>query len=72
MAAILEAAAKEKYASITKLTYGSLLSHHQIVSHVRPLIEEQLLEYHEKTYPITEKGLEFLKIYNNLVKSLSQ
>lgn len=70
MASILEAVAKENNISITKLTYASLSSHHQIVSHIRPLIIEQLLEQNRKTYSITQKGRDFLEIYNNLVKTL--
>lgn len=69
MASILEAAKKKKV-TITGLTYGSLLSHRQIVSHLQPLIKEQLLEHQEKTYSITRKGIEFLEIYDNLVKTL--
>jgi predicted transcriptional regulator len=71
MASILEAAKKKKV-SITGLTYGSLLSHRQIVSHLQPLIKEQLLEHQERTYSITKKGIEFLEIYNNLINTLNR
>lgn len=70
MAAILRAASKENNASITQLTYGGLLSHRQIISHLQPLITERLLENKNKTFSITPKGREFLKIYENLVKTL--
>jgi predicted transcriptional regulator len=70
MAAILHAAAKKNNASITQLTYGSLLSHRQIISHLQPLITEKLLEHKAKTFSITPKGREFLEIYENLVKVL--
>jgi predicted transcriptional regulator len=71
MASILEAAKKKKV-SITGLTYGSLLSHRQIVSHLQPLIKEQLLEHQERTYSITKKGIEFLEIYNNFINTLNR
>jgi predicted transcriptional regulator len=69
MASILESIAKENKISITKLTYRSSLSHRQIVTHIRPLITEQLLENQNKTYSITHKGREFLEIYHNLEPS---
>jgi predicted transcriptional regulator len=72
MASILEAVSKQNNLSVTKMTYSSMLSHRQIVSHIRPLITEQLLVYHDKTYSITEKGKAFLEIYNNLVKTLNE
>jgi len=72
MASILEAAAKKKNCSISQLTYGGLLSHRQIVSHLQPLITEKLLERNEKTFSITEKGRGFLEVYNNLFKLLNE
>jgi len=71
-ASILDAASKKRNASITQLTYGGLLSHRQIVSHMQPLLTEKLIECYEKTFSITQKGREFLQIYNNLVKTLSR
>lgn len=71
MASILDAASKRNNASITQLTYGSLLSHRQIVSHLQPLLTEKLLDHYEKTFSITQKGREFLQIYNNLVNTLN-
>jgi predicted transcriptional regulator len=71
MASILDAASKKKNSSITQLTYTSLLSHHQIVSHLQPLLTEKLLERYEKTFSITQKGRDFLEIYNSLVMTLN-
>lgn len=71
MASILDAASKKNRASITQLTYGGLLSHRQIVSHLQPLLTEKLLERYENGFSITQKGREFLQIYNSLVKTLN-
>lgn len=70
-AIILEAVSRESNPSITKLTYGSAPSHRQIVTPIRPLVAELLLEYLDKTYSITEKGRKFLEIYINLVEMLN-
>lgn len=72
MASILDAASKKNNVSITQVTYGGLLSHRQIVSHQQPLINAKLLEHNEEAFSITEKGREFLQIYNNLVKTLNE
>lgn len=71
MASILDAASKKNNVSITQVTYSGLLSHRQIVSHLSPLINAKLLEQNEKAFSITQKGKEFLQIYNSLVKTLS-
>lgn len=70
MASILDAASKKNNVSITQLTYGGLLSHRQIISHLQPIITSQLLIHHNNVFSITQKGREFLQIYNNLVSML--
>jgi predicted transcriptional regulator len=72
MASILEAPSKKNSASITQLTYGGLLFHRQIISHVQLLLTEGLLEHYETAFSITQKGREFLQIYNSLVKTLNE
>ena len=71
MASILDAASKKNNVSITQVTYGGLLSHRQIISHLSPLIDAKLLGYKQKTFSITHKGRKFLQIYNSLVKTLN-
>lgn len=72
IASILDAASKKNNTRITQLTYGGLVSHRQIISHIQPLIKEKLLEHNEKTFSITTKGREFLEIYNKLIKLLQE
>jgi predicted transcriptional regulator len=68
LASVLETAAKEGDLGITKMAYDSRLSNHQIRSHIRPLVEGHLLDHHNKSYSIIEKGKIFLRLYSNIVE----
>ncbi len=70
MASILDAASKKNNVSITQLTYWGLLSHRQIISNLQPIITARLLIHNDNMFSITEKGRDFLRIYNNLVAML--
>ena len=52
----------------TKIMYKSFLSYTQLKEYLSVLIENNLLEYLEGTqsYKTTEKGLNFLKMYNEI------
>jgi predicted transcriptional regulator len=66
LATMLEAA-KEK-ATKTKIMYSAFLSYAQLKEYLSVLIENNLLEYIEgtQTYKTTEKGLNFLKMNNEI------
>jgi predicted transcriptional regulator len=55
-------------ATKTKIMYKSFLSYHQIKEYLSILIENNLIEYHDrtKTFKTTEKGLKFLKMHNQI------
>src|SRR4029078_3019566 len=63
---ILEAA--NGGATKTKIMYKAFLSYAQLREYLSVLIENNLLEYLEgsQTYKTTEKGLNFLKIHNEI------
>ena len=63
---ILEAA--NGGATKTKIMYKAFLSYAQLREYLSVLIENNLLEYLEcsKTYKTTEKGLNFLKMHNEI------
>jgi predicted transcriptional regulator len=67
---ILEAA--NGRATKTKIMYKSFLSYAQLKEYLSVLIENNLLEYIEgtQTYRTTEKGLNFLKMNNEIGKLL--
>ena len=52
----------------TKIMYKAFLSYAQLREYLSVLIENNLLEYLDgtQTYKTTEKGLNFLKIYNEI------
>ena len=52
----------------TKIMYKAFLSYAQLREYLSVLIENNLLEYLEgsQTYKTTEKGLNFLKIHNEI------
>ena len=55
-------------ASKTKIMYKAFLSYAQLREYLSVLIENNLLEYLEgsQTYKTTEKGLNFLKMHNEI------
>ncbi len=63
---ILEAA--NGGATKTKIMYKAFLSYAQLREYLSVLIENNLLQYLEgtQTYKTTEKGLNFLKMYNEI------
>ena len=66
VAMILEAA--NGGATKTKIMYKAFLSYSQLREYLSVLIENNLLEYLEgsQTYKTTEKGLNFLKMHNEI------
>ena len=66
VAMILEAA--NGGATKTKIMYKAFLSYAQLREYLSVLIENNLLEYLEgsQTYKTTEKGLNFLKMHNEI------
>jgi predicted transcriptional regulator len=55
-------------ATKTKIMYISFLSYNQLKEYLSVLIENNLLEYLEgtRTFKTTEKGLNFLKMHNEM------
>jgi predicted transcriptional regulator len=55
-------------ATKTQIMYRAFLAHKQLEEHLLFLIEKGLLHYdgNTRTYRTTEKGLQFLKICNNI------
>jgi predicted transcriptional regulator len=55
-------------ASRTRIMYKALLSYAQMKAHLMLLTEKGLLRYNEdtRTFKTTEKGLRFLKTYNQI------
>jgi predicted transcriptional regulator len=53
---------------LTKIMYDVYLSHTLTKEYVRLLIEKGLIEYldGERTFKTTEKGMNFLRIHNNV------
>ena len=70
VAMILEAA--NGGATKTKIMYKAFLSYAQLREYLSVLIENNLLEYLEgtQTYKTTEKGLNFLKMHNEMAELL--
>lgn len=52
----------------TKIMYKAFLSHHQLKEYLAVLTESDLLSYDldTETFKTTEKGVRFLKIYNQM------
>ena len=65
-AMILDTANKET--TKTKIMYNAYLSYNQVKEYISILIENNLLEYLEgaRTFRTTEKGLNFLKMHNEM------
>ena len=59
-------------ATKTKIMYKAFLSYAQLKEYLSVLSENNLIEYHEgtQTYKTTEKGLNFLKMNNEIGKLL--
>ena len=73
MASILETAADAKHEegdriTQSKIMYSAFLSYIQVKEYLPLLVQSGLLEYrkHNQTYKITEKGLQFIKAYNEI------
>ena len=58
----------------TKIMYKAFLSYNQLREYLSILIENNLLEYLDgtQTYKTTEKGLNLLKIHNEMGELLQQ
>ena len=58
----------------TKLMYKSLLGYAQLTELLSDLTENGLLDYNEKTqtFRTTDKGVRFLKIYNEIKNILGK
>ena len=65
-AMILDTANRET--TKTKIMYNAYLSYNQVNEYISILIENNLLEYIEgaRTFRTTEKGLNFLKMHNEI------
>ena len=65
-AMILDTANKET--TKIKIMYNAYLSYNQLKEYLSILIENNLLEYFEgaRTFKTTEKGLNFLKMHNEM------
>jgi predicted transcriptional regulator len=61
-------------ATKTKIMYKAFLSYAQLKEYLSVLIENNLLEYSNgtQTFKTTEKGLFFLKMYNEIGELLQQ
>ena len=59
-------------ATKTKIMYIAFLSYNQLKEYLSVLIENNLLEYLEgtRTFKTTEKGLNFLKMHNEMAELL--
>ena len=58
----------------TKIMYFAYLSYNQLIEYLSILIENNLIEYLDgtKTFKTTEKGLNLLKIHNEMAELLQQ
>ena len=58
----------------TKIMYFAFLSYNQLNEYLSILIENNLVEYLDgtKTFKTTEKGLNYLNVYNEISKLLPQ
>jgi len=61
-------------ATKTKIMYTAFLSYNQLKEYLSVLIETNLIEYlkETQTYKTTEKGLNYLDMYNEIRKLLPQ
>jgi predicted transcriptional regulator len=66
---ILQVANSDRNATKTRIMYKVLLSYNQLKEHLVFLTEKDLLRPNEKntrTFRVTDKGLRFLQIYNQI------
>jgi len=65
-------AANEGGITKTKIMYYAFLSYNQLNEYLSVLTENNLIEYLDgtQTFKITEKGLKYLKMYNEIRKLL--
>jgi predicted transcriptional regulator len=65
-------AANEGVTTKTKIMYTAFLSYNQLNEYLSILIENNLIEYLDgtKTFKTTEKGLNLLKIHNEMAELL--
>ena len=59
-------------ATKTKIMYKAMLSYNQLKEYLSVLIKNNLIEYRDanKTFKTTEKGLNLLKIHNEMIELL--
>ena len=59
-------------ATKTKILYKAMLSYNQLKEYLSVMVENHLIEYLEgtQTYKTTEKGLNLLKIHNEMAELL--
>jgi predicted transcriptional regulator len=67
-ALVLEAIVNTDRPTQTMIMYKAYLTHVQLKEFLASLMEKGLIEYHklERIYTITEKGIHFLEVYNQL------
>jgi predicted transcriptional regulator len=67
-ALVLEAIVNTHRPTQTMIMYKAYLTHVQLKEFLASLMEKGLIEYHklERIYTITEKGMHFLEVYNQL------
>jgi predicted transcriptional regulator len=67
-ALVLEAIVNTNRPTQTMIMYKAYLTHVQLKEFLASLMEKGLIEYHklERIYTITEKGMHFLEVYNQL------
>jgi predicted transcriptional regulator len=67
-ALVLEAIVNTHRPSQTMIMYKAYLTHVQLKEFLASLVEKGLIEYHklERIYTITDKGIHFLEVYNQL------
>lgn len=67
-ALVLEAIVNTHRPTQTMIMYKAYLTHVQLKEFLASLMEMGLIEYHklERIYTITEKGMHFLEVYNQL------
>jgi predicted transcriptional regulator len=67
-ALVLEAIVNTDRPTQTMIMYKAYLTHVQLKQLLASLMEKGLIEYHklERIYTVTEKGMHFLEVYNQL------
>jgi predicted transcriptional regulator len=68
IAAMLETIMADSSMSSSKIMYKAFLSYKQLKEYVPLLLQNELIRHGEKdrTFMITDKGLYYLEMYNNL------